>query len=166
VHPCLVPARSSIANVDDVYNAVMVEGDFAGNIVFQGRGAGAGPTASAVVADLIDIARGTQIPTFAIPASKLAKIQPAPMERHRGAYYIRLMVVDQPGVIADVAAALRDEDISMESMLQHGRAPAGAVPVVLTTHETEEAAMSRALKRIDDLKAVFEPPRMIRVEPL
>jgi len=88
------------------------------------------------------------------------------MERHRGAYYIRLMVTDQPGVIADVAAALRDEGISMESMLQHGRAPAGAVPVVLTTHETEEAAMTRALKRIGGLKAVFEPPRMIRVEPL
>lgn len=166
VHPCLVPARSSIASVDDVNNAVMVEGDFVGNIVFQGRGAGAGPTASAVAADLIDIARGNKIPTFAVPATKLAKIPAAPMERHRGAYYIRLMVVDQPGVIADVAAALRDEDISMESMLQHGRSPTGAVPVVLTTHVTEEAAMSRARKRIEALKAVFEPPRMIRVEPL
>ncbi|HLF58093.1 MAG TPA: homoserine dehydrogenase [Alphaproteobacteria bacterium] len=166
VHPCLVPVRSSIAHVEDVNNAVMVKGDFVGNIVFQGRGAGAGPTASAVVADLIDVARGTKIPTFTVPAAKLAKIPAAPMERHRGAYYLRLMVVDQPGVIAAVAAALRDEDISMESMLQHGRAPAGAVPVVITTHETEEAAMNRALKRINDLKAVFEPPRMIRVEPL
>ena len=166
VHPCLVPRRSSIANVEDVYNAVMVEGDFAGNIVIEGRGAGAGPTASAVVADLIDIARGTKIPTFAVPASKLAKIPPAPMERHTGAYYIRLMVVDQPGVIADITAVLRDEDISMESMLQHGRAPAGPVPIVLTTHVTEEAAMIRALKQINGLKTVFEPPRMIRVEPL
>lgn len=166
VHPCLVPVRSLIAHVEDVNNAVMVEGDFVGNIVFQGRGAGAGPTASAVVADLIDIARGAKVPTFAIPAAKLAKLPPAPMERYRGAYYIRLMVVDQPGVIADVAATLRDENISLESMLQHGRAPTGAVPVVLTTHETEEAAMKRALERIGELKAVFEPPRMIRVEPL
>lgn len=166
VHPCLVPSRSSIAHVEDVHNAVMVEGDFVGNIVFQGRGAGAGPTASAVVADLIDIARGTRVPTFAVPAAKLARIPPSPMDRHRGAYYLRLMVADQPGVIADVAAALRDEAISLESMLQHGRAPAGAVPVVLTTHETEEAAMNRASKRIGALKAVFEPPRMIRVEPV
>ncbi len=166
VHPCLVPGRSSIAHVEDVQNAVMVEGDFVGKIVFQGRGAGAGPTASAVVADLVDIARGTKVPTFAVPAARLAKIPPSPMDRHRGAYYLRLMVADQPGVIADVAAALRDEGISLESMLQHGRAPTGAVPVVLTTHETAEAAMSRALKRIGALTAVFEPPRMIRVEPL
>lgn len=166
VHPCLVSGRSSIAHVEDVQNAVMVEGDFVGNILFQGRGAGAGPTASAVVADLVDIARGTKLPAFAIPTAKLAKIPASPMDRHRGAYYLRLMVADQPGVIADVAAALRDEAISLESMLQHGRAPAGAVPIVLTTHETEEAAMNRALKRIGALKAVFEPPRMIRVEPI
>jgi homoserine dehydrogenase len=166
VHPCLIPARSSIAAVEGVNNAIMVDGDFVGNIVFQGRGAGAGPTASAVVADLIDIARGTRIPTFAVPANKLARIPAAPMARHRGAYYVRLMVMDQPGVIADVSAALRDEKISMESMLQHGRAPAGAVPVVITTHETDEAAMNRALARINALKALFEPARMIRVEPL
>ncbi len=160
----MVPVRSAIAHVEDVYNAVMVEGDFVGNIMLQGRGAGAGPTASAVVADIIDIARGTKIPTFAVPAGKLAKPSPAPMERHRGAYYIRLMVTDQPGVIADVAAALRDHGISMESMLQHGRSSTGAVPVVLTTHETEEAAMIKALQRIGDLPAVFEPPHMIRIE--
>ena len=166
VHPCLVRLRSSIAHVEDVNNAVMVEGDFVGNIMLQGRGAGSGPTASAVVADIIDIGRGTKIPTFAVPAGKLAKIPVSPMERHRGAYYVRLIVKDQPGVIADVAAFLRDEGISLESMLQRGRAPAGAVPVVLTTHETEEASMTRALKRIAGLDAVFEPPRMIRVEPL
>ncbi len=88
------------------------------------------------------------------------------MERHRGAYYIRLMVLDRPGVIADVAAALRDEQVSLESMLQHGRSPGDAVPVVLTTHETEEAAMCRALARIGELETVVEPPRMIRIEPL
>jgi homoserine dehydrogenase len=86
------------------------------------------------------------------------------MERHQGAYYIRLMVVDQPGVIADVAAALRDEQVSMESMIQRGRAPGEAVPVVLTTHVTVEAAMQRALERITKLDSVLEPPRMIRIE--
>jgi homoserine dehydrogenase len=88
------------------------------------------------------------------------------MERHRGAYYVRLMVVDRPGVIADVTAALRDEQVSLESMLQRGRAPDEAVPVVLTTHETEEASMRRALDRIASLNTVVEPPHMIRIETL
>ena len=166
VHPCMVSERAAIAHIEDVYNAVVAEGDFVGNTLFVGRGAGAGPTASAVVADLIDIARGTRLPTFAVPVDALAKIAAAPMERHRGPYYIRLMVVDRPGVIADVAAAMRDEEISVESMLQHGRAPGEAVPVVLTTHETEEAAMTRALSRIAALGTVLEAPRMIRIEPL
>jgi homoserine dehydrogenase len=166
VHPCMVPVRTAIAHVEDVNNAILVEGDFVGNVVFEGRGAGAGPTASAVAADLIDIARGMRVGTFAVPAAKLARIPPSPMDRHRGAYYIRLMVVDRPGVIADIAAALRDCNISMESFLQHGRAPVGAVPVVLTTHETEEAAMKRAVQRMGELETVLEPPRMIRIEPL
>jgi homoserine dehydrogenase len=88
------------------------------------------------------------------------------MERHRGPYYIRLMVVDRPGVIADIAAALRDENVSMESMLQRGRSPDEAVPVVLTTHIAEEAAMNRAVQRIAKLDAVIERPRMIRIEDL
>ena len=88
------------------------------------------------------------------------------MGRHVGAYYIRLMVVDRPGVIAAVAAALRDEQVSLESMLQRGRSPDEAVPVVLTSHETEEAAMTRALERIARLETVLEPPCMIRIEDL
>ena len=166
VHPCMVELASSIAHVDGVYNAVVAEGDFVGRTVFQGRGAGAGPTASAVVADLIDIARGHNAPAFAVPAASLAKLPALAMDRHTGAYYIRLNVLDRPGVIADVTAALRDEEVSLESMLQRGRSPGGAVPVVLTTHATEEAAMKRALGRITALKTVVEPPRMIRIEPL
>ena len=163
VQPCMVPVGSPIANVDGVFNAVVAEGSAVGMSFYQGRGAGAGPTASAVVADLIDIARGHRVATFNQPAASLEKLAAAPSERHRGAYYIRLMVVDRPGVIADVAAALRDEDVSLESMLQRGRHPDEAVPVVLTTHETEEGAMSRALARIAGLNAVLEPPRVIRI---
>ncbi|MCC7048981.1 MAG: homoserine dehydrogenase, partial [Alphaproteobacteria bacterium] len=140
VTPAMVPLDSPIAHTEGVFNAVVVEGDFVGTTLFQGRGAGAGPTASAVVADIIDIARGRQAVTFSVPASKLRKLPSAPMARHRGAYYIRLMVVDRPGVIADVTACLRDEQVSLESMLQRGRAPGETVPVVLTTHDTEEAA--------------------------
>ncbi|WP_374450321.1 homoserine dehydrogenase [Stella sp.] len=166
VHPCMVPVATPIANVEGVFNAVVAEGDFVGRVVMEGRGAGAGPTASAVVADLVDIARRRSVPTFGRPAALLDPANPAPMERHRGCYYIRLMVVDRPGVIADVTAALRDEDVSMESMLQRGRAPGEAVPVVLTTHETEEARMRRALARVAALGTVLEPPRTIRIEDL
>lgn len=166
VHPCLVPLGAPIAHVEGVFNAVVADGDFVDTTIYEGRGAGAGPTASAVVADLIDIARGHRVPAFAVPAAALAKIPAQPMERHRGAYYIRLMVVDKPGVIADVTAAFRDEEISLESMLQRGRAPDEAVPVILITHDTEESAMSRALEKIAILEAVAAPPRMIRIEGL
>ena len=87
------------------------------------------------------------------------------MSEHIGAYYLRLMVVDRPGVIADVTAILRDLGISLESMLQRGRAPGEAVPVVLVTHETQEAAMREALNRIAALNAVLELPTLIRIEP-
>jgi homoserine dehydrogenase len=162
----MVRDSAAIAVVDGVTNAVVAEGDFTGSTVYEGPGAGAGPTASAVVADLIDLARGRRIPTFGVPATALTPAVASPMARHRGPYYIRLMVVDRPGVIADIAAALRDENVSMESMLQRGRAPNEAVPVVLTTHIAEEAAMNRALQRISRLDAVIERPRMIRIEDL
>ncbi len=166
VHACMVPLGTPIAHVEGVFNAVVTEGDFVGQNVAEGRGAGGGPTASAVVADLIDIARGRRLPTFSVPAAQLKRMPASPMERHRGAYYVRLMVVDRPGVIADVTAVLRDEQVSLESMLQRGRAPNEAVPVVLTTHDTEEASMRRALDRIAGLKTVVEPPHMIRIETL
>ena len=132
----------------------------------SGRGAGAGPTASAVVADIVDIARVRSIPTFAVPAAELRKLPSVPLDQHLGEYYVRLRVLDVPGVIADVAAALRDERISMEAMIQRGHSPDNIVPVVLITHETEEVAMMRALARIDALDTVVEPPRMIRIEAL
>jgi homoserine dehydrogenase len=166
VHACMVPRSAPIAHVDGVFNAVVVEGDFVGRVMFEGRGAGAEPTASAVVADLLDIAAERWSSSFAVPAAALKPLPPSPMARHQGAYYVRLMVLDRPGVIADVAAALRDEQVSMEQMIQRGRAPGEAVPVVLTTHVTEEAAMRRALDRIARLDTVLEPPRMIRVENL
>jgi homoserine dehydrogenase len=166
VHPCMIPLSASIAHVEGVFNAVVVEGDFVGRVTLEGRGAGAEPTASAVVADILDIAAGRGAPGFGVPATALQHLPNSPIARHTGAYYIRLMVVDRPGVIADIAAALRDESVSMEQMLQHGRSSIEAVPVVLTTHVTEEAAMLRALDRIQTLNTVLEPPRMIRVENL
>jgi homoserine dehydrogenase len=166
VYPCMVPANIPIANVEGVFNAVVAEGDFVGTILAEGRGAGAWPTASAVVADLIDIARGASLPTFAVPAKDLAKLPALPIEDHVGCHYVRLMVVDKPGVIADIAAALRDEEISVEALLQRARAPGEAVPVVITTHDTRGQAMDKALARIARLDSVLEPPRRIRIESL
>jgi homoserine dehydrogenase len=164
VHPCMVRRETPIAAVEGVFNGIVAEGDFVGQLMLEGRGAGAGPTASAVVADLVDIATGRLVSPFGVPVSSLGRIPGAPMESHQGAYYIRLMVMDQPGVIADVAAALRDQQVSLESMIQRGRSESEAVPVVLTTHATVEAAMQKAMTAIGKLKSVLEPPRIIRIE--
>ena len=168
VHPCMVPADTPLAYVDGAFNAVETETDFADRTVLEGRGAGAHPTASAVAADIVDIARGRSGMTFSVPAAALQPLHPAPMDRHEGPYYIRLEVYDQPGVIADISAILRDEAISIESLLQRGRAThaTGTVPVVMITHEVREAAMLRGLARIGELDSVRDRPRMIRIEYL
>jgi homoserine dehydrogenase len=164
VHPCMVPQAAPIARVDGVFNAVVAEGDFVGRVMLEGRGAGAGPTASAVVADLIDLARNRLTPVWGAAFDALSNAPSVPMSLHVGPYYLRLMVVDRPGVIADVTAVLRDLGVSLESMLQRGRSPGEAVPVVLVTHETQESAMVAALDRIAALDAVLETPTMIRIE--
>ena len=164
VHPAMVPLAAPIAAVEGVFNGIVTEGDFVGTTVLEGRGAGAGPTASAVVADLVDIACGRRAPTFGVPARRLDTVKSLPMDDHMGAYYVRLMVIDRPGVFADIAASLRDCEISLESVLQRSRAPGGVVPVVLTTHEASESAMRRALATIGGIDAVREPPHMIRIE--
>ena len=163
VHPCLVPQNAPIARVDGVFNAVVAEGDAVGRVMLEGRGAGAGPTASAVVADLIDLARGRLTPVWGqdTPADDAV----VPIGQHLGAYYLRLMVIDKPGVIADVAAILRDHGVSLESLLQHGRSPGESVPVVLVTHEVREHAMRAAADAIAALPAVLEAPALIRIEP-
>jgi homoserine dehydrogenase len=142
----------------------VAEGDFVGRVMLEGRGAGAGPTASAVVADLIDVARGRAAPVWGSAVAQLAAMPSVPMSAYVGAYYLRLMVVDRPGVIADVAGALRDSGVSLESMLQHGRAPGEAVPIVLVTHETRESQMRIAIDRIERLDSVLERPSVIRIE--
>jgi homoserine dehydrogenase len=165
VHPAMVPLDAAIASVEGVLNAVECESDFAGTTMLVGRGAGAGPTASAVVGDLIDIALGRTTPVYGVPVSGLARVPILPMESHVGPYYVRLMVYDKPGVFADVAAILRDHEISMEAVLQRSRSTTEPVPVVLKTHEARESAVSAALAAIGALDAVSEPPHMIRIEP-
>ena len=166
VYPCMVPMDAPLAHVEGVFNAVVAEGDAVGTSVLQGAGAGAGPTASAVISDIVDIARGMVLPVFSVPASRLTRAQTVSIGSRAGPYYVRLTVLDRPGVIADVSAALREEEVSVEALLQRGRSEKGSVPVVLTLHETVEANMQRALARIAVLDTVVEPPCMIRIENL
>ncbi|HSA80275.1 MAG TPA: homoserine dehydrogenase [Geminicoccaceae bacterium] len=166
VHPSMVRTGAPISQVEGVFNAVVAEGDQVDTTLYAGRGAGGGPTASAVVADLADLAKGACLPVFGVPGALLTDLPRAPMDRHYGAYYFRLMVVDKPGVMADVAACLRDHEVSIEALIQRARNPGEPVPIVLTTHEVAEAQMTGALARIGGLDAVLEPPRMIRIESL
>lgn len=168
VHPCMVPLDNPLAGVDNAFNAVHVVGDFCDKITLVGRGAGAGPTASAVVADLVDVARGRMTPTFTVPVAQLQQRPMVAMEQHRGAYYVRLTVADEPGVIADLGAAMRDQAVSISQLSQHGRGTGAhnSVPIVFTTHETTEAAMNRALEALRRLGSLLEPPSVIRIERL
>lgn len=166
VHPCMVPVDAPINHVGGSFNAVVADGDFVDSVLLEGRGAGGGPTASAVVADIIDIARGHTVPMYGIPAGKLEEAPVRDMNNHQGAYYVRFNVVDRPGVFAELAAALSDHDVSMESVLQRSRNPDKRVPVVMTTHNTDEADMRRAIEKIAANDWVLEPPVMIRVEAL
>jgi homoserine dehydrogenase len=163
VHPCMVEIGSPVAHVEGPFNAIVAEGDAVEHAVFEGPGAGRGPTASAIVADIIDIARGDFSPAFSVPARMLRRSVPYPVAEHRGANYVRLRVVDEPGVIARVAAALRDANVSIESIIQRGQAEGDLVSMVMVTHETREGNMIQALDRIGRLKTVVEPPTMIRI---
>ena len=166
VRPCMVPMAAPIAQVDGVFNAVAAEGSSVGPTLSYGRGAGAGPTASAVIADLVDIGAGRRAPVFGIPAEALEVPRAAAIESLTGSYYIRLMVIDRPGVLADLTAVFRDEQVSVEAMIQRGRDPDEIVPVVLTTHETQDAAIRRSVAKIVNLESVTEEPRVLRIEAI
>jgi len=164
VHPCMVPVDAPINHVSGVFNGVVVDGDFVDGTIYEGRGAGAGPTASAVVADIVDIARGARVPTFGVVAENLKPGNTVSMSDHVGPYYVRLMVVDEPGVFADIALCLKNHNVSMGSVLQQSRDPGEPVPVVMTVHETQERAMLMTLAEIGAIEAVVERPIMIRIE--
>lgn len=164
--PALVPLDNPMGVIEDVYNAVYIAGDSVETPFISGRGAGQDPTASAVMSDIIDLARGFKVPTFGIPAPKLEKAQWMSFEDTVSRYYIRLTVLDQPGVIADISAILRDQAISIEGLIQRGRDPGQPVTVVVTTHEARCGAMKKAAEQIGALASVVDEPCLIRIEPL
>jgi homoserine dehydrogenase len=164
VNPAMVPARTPLADVESSFNAVVADAGEAGPFFFQGRGAGQGPTASAVIADLVDVARGAFGPAFGRPAAELTPPTRAPAEARVSAYYLRFQVLDVPGVMAEISRHLANEAVSIESMIQRGRAPGEPVAIVMITHEAPQVAVARALKAIAASDKVFEEPCMIPME--
>ncbi len=166
LEPCLVPVNSKIGGVEGVFNAVQVEGDFVDQGLLVGRGAGEGPTASSVLSDILDLARGTHIPTFGIPANDLKDPVWIDLGETISSYYLRLNVLDKPGVIAEISAILRDHNVSIESFIQHGRDPEQPVALVMTTHEARQADITSACEAIKTLGCVNDEPCLMRIEPL
>jgi homoserine dehydrogenase len=164
VHPAMVPARTPLADVESSFNAVAADAGEAGPFFFQGRGAGRGPTASAVTADLVDVARGAFGPAFGRPASELIPARREPAEARMSAYYLRFQVLDVPGVMAEISRHLANEMVSIESMIQRGRSPGEPVAIVMITHEAQHVAVVRALKAIAASDKIFETPCMIPME--
>ncbi len=173
VHPTLIPYRRLIANVDGVMNAVLVKGDAVGPTLYYGAGAGAEPTASAVVADLVDVVRTltsdpeNRVPHLAFQPDALVDLPILPMEEVETAYYLRMQAQDRPGVLAEVTRILGDLQISIEAILQKEPAPgASDVPIIMLTHRVRERQMNEAIRRIEGLKAIFGPVTRIRLETL
>ena len=176
VHPTMVPRSTAISRFDGVTNAVAVEADFVGQLVLSGPGAGGEATASSVMSDIADIARGDRVGTFGRPASSLEPYRQAAIRRHEGGYYVRLAVYDRPGAFATIARRMADAGISLESIVQRRRAvratapehpvPEAPAPVILITYETTEAAIRAALDAVKTDGQIVGEPQVIRIEPL
>jgi len=166
VRPCLVAKDHPLAPVDGPTNAVVAEGNFAGRLLFQGAGAGDGPTASAVVADLVDIARGEVGAPFSMPVAQLAALGPAEPGGRTERTYLRFTVNDRPGVLAEITAAMRDADVSIESLIQQGRAGEDSeVLVAMVTHEGPEANVGRAMNLLEGSKSLTGDPLVLPILP-
>ncbi|MEO5364230.1 MAG: homoserine dehydrogenase [Magnetococcus sp. DMHC-8] len=171
VQPTLVPATGMVASVEGVFNAVFIRGDAAGTTMYYGRGAGERPTASAVVADLVDIARNgrvgnlQRVAAFSTLPEHLATFPVRQTDEWKGEYYLRLAVADRPGVLAEVTTVLARQRISIDAIHQKGRSAVAAVPLIMVTHETTEQQVRAALAEMEQLACVRETPRFIRIEP-
>jgi homoserine dehydrogenase len=163
VHPCLVPTANPLAKVTGALNAVVAEGNFAGRLVFEGAGAGAGPTASAVVADIIDIARGEAGPAFAMPSHHLESIGAGEAGARTGRFYLRLSVADRTGVLAELTAILRDANVSIESFIQRGEMSDGGVFIAMVTHEAAESALLSAIEKMRRSPSVVGAPMLMHI---
>ncbi|GAA0465824.1 homoserine dehydrogenase [Parasphingorhabdus litoris] len=158
VNPYLVPENHPLAHIDGSTNAVVAEGNFSGRLMFQGAGAGDGPTASAVVADLIDIARGESGTVFAMPVNDMTESTRAESGNRRGKSYIRFVVADKPGVLAEITAAMRDAEVSIESLIQTEKTDEGSVLISMVTHQSLERDVIQSLQKLSDSSSLQGAP--------
>jgi len=158
VNPYLVPESHPLAHIEGSTNAVVAEGNFSGRLMFQGAGAGEGPTASAVVADLIDIARGDAGTVFAAPASKMERCERAESGNRIGKSYVRFIVTDKPGVLAEITAAMRDANVSIESLIQTAKTDEGSVLISMVTHDSRERNVSKSLAALSSSTSLQAAP--------
>lgn len=163
VHPSLAPLDHPLAQAGGALNALFIEGARTGRIFVQGPGAGAGPTAAAVAADIADVMTASKRPVFQAPAANLKPFAPVDPSRMAGRAYLRFLVKDEPGVIAAVSETLADAGVSIESFLQKPSEGAQGVPIVLTTHTVAESVLKTAVDRISELSAVLDRPRLFRI---
>ena len=163
VAPCLIPAASAIGALDGVMNAVVCEGDFVGQTVFEGPGAGEGPTASAIVADILELARNGAQPVFGRPINQLKPLANMPPEDVSSPYYLRVLLVDRPGALAEITGVLGSAGISIHQMRQIGGAPDPA-SVVIVTHEARDGDLRNAVAKITDLEVSLASPMALRIE--
>lgn len=163
IHPMLVPQQHPLSHVDGSLNAIVAEGNFVGRLFFQGAGAGAGPTASAVVADLIDVARDEYGDPFAMQVGQLMAQPKADTGAHVGRTYLRFIVRDKPGVLAEIAAAMRDAGVSIESVIQRGASEDGSVLLVVVTHDSAERAIAQTLDRLRDADSMLAMPMVMHI---
>jgi homoserine dehydrogenase len=169
VHPAMVPKDHILANVNEAFNAIYLEGDFVGPNLYYGLGAGRKPTGSAVVSDIMDLARqiSSGVKNFLPPLGHFwpeKEVIIQPMEALRSAYYFRFSALDSPGVLSQIAGVLGEENISISSVIQKGREVDGSVPVVMLTHEARESNVRRALSAMEALNVLTDRTVMIRVE--
>lgn len=163
VHPSLAPLAHPLAQAGGALNALFIEGQRIGRIYVQGPGAGAGPTAAAVAADIADVMTKAVRPVFQKPASELSPFTPVDPSKSMGRAYLRFMVKDEPGVIAAVSETLAEAGVSIESFLQKPVEKADGVPIVLTTHAVAESVLMAAIERIANLSSVLDRPRLLRI---
>lgn len=166
VEPCLVPIESAIGSVEDVFNAVLTQGDFVGKTMMEGRGAGAGPTASSVIADIIDVARGNTPPVFGVPVSQLKKANWQNSEVLHTAAYVHFKVADDSGVLADVTNCLKEYKVSVDSFIQREHEEDGAAHIVIVTHEALFSEIKKAIAAVGALACVLEEPTLLRIEDI
>jgi homoserine dehydrogenase len=163
VQPCLVPADHPLAYVPGALNAVVAEGNFVGRLFFEGAGAGEGPTASAIVADIIDIARDEYGPAFAMPVDALHQAPIANAGARHGKHYVRLVVQDRIGVLAEIATAMRDAGVSIESFIQRGNGSDQGVVIVLVTHAGPASDIEQALDKLNQADFTMAPTILIPI---